>query len=76
MGTVEDAVALCEGGFGYDVAMIVASIADLAEDLDQSCMMPPGCFSVRSDGLTERAALAFHEAGFTDRHVARFLESS
>ena len=27
--TVEDAVALCEGGFGYDVAMIIASIADL-----------------------------------------------
>ena len=32
--TVEDAVALCENGFGYDVAMVVASLADLAEPLD------------------------------------------
>jgi hypothetical protein len=32
--TVEDAVALCESGFGYDVAMIIASFADLAEGVD------------------------------------------
>jgi superfamily II DNA/RNA helicase len=32
--TVEDAVALCENGFGYDAAMVVASLADLAEPID------------------------------------------
>jgi hypothetical protein len=31
--TVEDAVALCENGFGYEVAMIIAALADLAEPL-------------------------------------------
>lgn len=29
--TVEDAVAICEGGLGYEGAMILATIADLAE---------------------------------------------
>jgi len=29
--TVEDVVALCENGFAYDVAMVIASAADLAE---------------------------------------------
>jgi hypothetical protein len=32
--TVEDVVALCENGFGFDVAMVVASLAALAEPLD------------------------------------------
>jgi hypothetical protein len=31
---IEDVVALCEDGFGYDAAMIVASLADFAENLD------------------------------------------
>ncbi|MGO6664816.1 hypothetical protein ACC699_24340 [Rhizobium ruizarguesonis] len=28
---VEDVVALCESGFAYDAAMVIASIADLLE---------------------------------------------
>lgn len=72
--TVEDAVALCEGGFGYDVAMIVASIADLAEELDQALYSAASLLQRQiKAGLTERSALAFHEAGFADRHIAAFL---
>lgn len=71
---VEDAVALCEGGFGYDVAMIVASIADLAEEVDETLLNAASLLQRQiKTGLTERAALAFHEAGFADRHVAAFL---
>lgn len=72
--TVEDVVALCEGGFGYDVAMIVASIADLAEELDEALYNAASLLQRQiKTGLTEQAALAFHEAGFADRHVAALL---
>lgn len=72
--TVEDAVALCEGGFGYDVAMIVASIADLAEEADEALYRAASLLQRQiKTGLTDRAALAFHEAGFADRHVAAIL---
>lgn len=72
--TVEDAVALCESGFGYDVAMIVASIADLAEEVDDALYNAASLLQRQiKTGLTERAQLAFHEAGFADRHVAAFL---
>jgi len=72
--TVEDAVALCESGFGYDVAMIVASIADLTEDLDDALHTGVSLLQRQIKyGLTDRAAIAFHEAGFADRHVASIL---
>ena len=72
--TVEDVVALCEGGFGYDVAMIVASIADLAEETDDALYGAASLLQRQiKAGLTDEAALAFHEAGFADRHVATFL---
>lgn len=71
---VEDAVALCEGGFGYDVAMIVASIADLAEEVDEGLYGAASLLQRQiKTGLTARAALAFHEAGFADRYVAEYL---
>ena len=35
--TVEDVVALCENGFGYDVAMVIASLADLVSRLIPAC---------------------------------------
>lgn len=71
---VEDVVALCEGGFGYDVAMIVASIADLAEEMDEAVYSAASLLQRQiKAGLTEVAALAFHEAGLADRHVAAFL---
>lgn len=71
---MDDAVALCESGFGYDVAMIVASIADLAEEQDEALYSAASLLQRQiKTGLTQRAALAFHEAGFADRHVAAFL---
>ncbi len=74
--TVEDAVALCESGFGYDIAMIVASISDLAEELDQGLHAGTSLLQKQIKyGLSERAAIAFHEAGFADRHVASLLGS-
>jgi hypothetical protein len=72
--TVEDAVALCENGFGYDVAMIAASIADLTDGLDDGLHAGASLLQKQIKyGLTERAAIAFHEAGFADRHVASLL---
>ncbi|WP_440511190.1 DEAD/DEAH box helicase [Sphingopyxis terrae] len=72
--TVEDAVALCESGFGFDVAMIIASIADLTEDVDEALHAGVGLLQKQVKyGLTERAMIAFHEAGFADRHVASLL---
>lgn len=72
--TVEDAVALCENGFGYEIAMIVASIADLAEGVDASVQTAAALLQRQiKSGLTDGAALAFHEAGFADRHVASTL---
>ena len=72
--TVEDAVALCESGFGYDVAMIAASIADLTEDLGEDLQGAAALLQRQIKyGLTERSAIAFHEAGFADRYVATLL---
>lgn len=72
--TVEDAVALCERGFGYEVAMIVASLADLAEDLDPDLYAAATFLQKQIKyGLADEAAIAFHEAGFADRFVASTL---
>ncbi len=71
---VENAVALCENGFGYDVAMIVASMADLAEDLDPVLFDGLGTLQrIIRCGLTSTSAIAFYEAGFADRVVAQSL---
>jgi replicative superfamily II helicase len=71
---VEDAVALCESGFGFDVAMIVASLADLAEQIDDDLHAAAALLQKQVKyGLTDEAAIAFHEAGFADRHVASML---
>jgi len=72
--TVEDAVALCENGFGYDVAMVIATLADLAEPLDPGVQDALAALQRQvKNGLTGRAALAFLEAGFADRVVASAL---
>jgi hypothetical protein len=72
--TVEDVVALCENGFGYDVAMVVASLADLAEALDEGVQAALALLQRRvKSGLSDRAALAFFEAGFADRIVSSAL---
>ena len=72
--TIEDAVALCESGFGYDVAMIVASLADLTEGLNANLHAAAALLQKQVKyGLADQAAIAFHEAGFADRFVASML---
>jgi hypothetical protein len=72
--TIEDVVALRENGLGYDVAMVVASLADLAEPLDSTLQGALALLQRQvKNGLTETAALAFLEAGFADRVVATAL---
>lgn len=72
--TIEDAVQLCESGFGYDVAMIVASLTDLAEGLDAQLHTAAAFLQKQVKyGLTDKAAIAFHESGFADRYVASLL---
>jgi hypothetical protein len=74
--TVEDAVALCENGFGYDVAMVIASLADLAEPLDSGLQGALALLQRQiKSGLPDRSALAFWEAGFADRIVATALSA-
>jgi helicase len=72
--TVEDAVAICENGLGYDGAMILATIADLAE-ADEGEL--PSALTLlqrqMKSGLPSFAALGFFEAGFADRVVAQAL---
>ncbi len=71
---VEDAVALCENGFGYNVAMVIATLADLAEPLDPRVQSALAVLQRQvKNGLTDLAALAFLEAGFADRVVASAL---
>lgn len=72
--TVEDSVALCEGAFAYDLAMITASLADLAEGTDE--VLFAGFSKLQKQikyGLTDPSAIAFTEAGFADRVVASVL---
>lgn len=75
--TVEDAVALCENGFAYDLAMITASLADLAESMDAA--LHEGFAKLQKQikyGLTDPAAIAFIEAGMADRVVASALAAT
>jgi hypothetical protein len=68
--TVEDAVALYENGFGYDVAMI-ASLADLGEPLGDELYAGLAWVQRRVKyGFAEHAEVEFFEAGFAERIVA------
>jgi hypothetical protein len=65
--TVEDVVSLCENGFGYDIAMMIASLADLAEPLDPAVQSELALLQRQvKSGHTDRSALAFLEWGFAD----------
>jgi hypothetical protein len=71
---IEDVVALCEDGFGYDAAMIVASLADFAENLDSDLRSALALLQQQIKyGLSSSAAIGFFEAGFADRVVATEL---
>jgi hypothetical protein len=67
-------VAICEGGFGFDLAMIVASMVDLVEPLDGELSAQIAKLQRQIKyGLKEDAAIAFYEYGFADRVVAQTL---
>jgi hypothetical protein len=72
--TANHVVAICEGGFGFDFAMVVASMADLVEPLDQDLYEELVLLQRQiKNGLSNTTALAFYEAGFKDRVVAQAL---
>ncbi len=72
--TIEDAVSLGDGGFGYDVAMLVAAISDLVEPIDGNLHIALGHLQKRVKyGLKLPSAIAMYEAGFADRVVATVL---
>lgn len=72
--TAEDAVAICESGLGYEGAMIVATIADLAEGSEDDLAAALALLQRQIKcGLQSVAALGFFEAGFADRVVAQTL---
>jgi hypothetical protein len=74
---VEDAVAICESGLGYEGAMILATIVDLAEEdggeLWSALMLLQRQLKC---GLPSLGALGFYEAGFADRVVAQTLAAT
>jgi hypothetical protein len=71
---VEDAVALCESGLGYEGAMILATIADLAEDENNNLSNSISLLQRQMKaGLPSQAACGFFEAGFADRVIAQSL---
>ena len=72
--SVEAAVTLCQNGFSYDVAMVLASLTDLVEPLDAGLHAVVALLQKRVKyGLSDKAAIAFLEAGFADRVVASML---
>jgi hypothetical protein len=52
--TIEDVVTLCENGFGYDVAIVIASLADLAEPLDPGAAGRTGFASASGEERPDR----------------------
>jgi hypothetical protein len=71
---VEDIVGICEGGFGYDSAMLFSTVADLLEPIDADLSDGVGVLHKRLKyGLPTRASIAFFEAGFADRVLAQEL---
>lgn len=72
--TVEHVVDLCEGGFGYDLAMIIASAADLLSPLDGNLAEAADTLHQWvKHGLDNAASIGFMDAGFADRVVASEL---
>lgn len=72
--TVDDTVNICESVFGYEIAMVVATMSDAAEELGGEL---PGAFTLLQKrlkyGLDAESSIAFFEAGFPDRKVAAEL---
>jgi hypothetical protein len=72
--TIDDVVALCESGFGYDSAAVVSALADLTEEQHETLSAALGVIQKRIKyGLSSVSAIAFFEAGFADRVIAQQL---
>jgi hypothetical protein len=72
--TVEHVVDICENGFGFDLAMIVASAADLLGPLDDGLGdAVEALHKWIKHGLNDIASIAFMDVGFADRVVAGVL---
>jgi hypothetical protein len=74
--TIEDVVSICESAFGYDLAMIISTMADLTESdsADLSKALARLQKKVKY-GLSADSAIALYESGFTDRVVSQALGS-
>ena len=69
--TIENVVAMCESAFGYDLAMLVATMADLTEENSPGLSNLFGFLQRQIKcGLTSNPAIAFYESGFADRALA------
>lgn len=72
--TSEHVVHLCESGYGYDLSMVVAALADLVEERSEDLHSRLVTIQKKIKyGLPSDAAIAFQEAGFADRVVAQTL---
>ena len=75
--TIEDAVSICESELGYDCAMMIATLADIAEDIDPDVSAKLSMLQRRMKyGLTSEAEISFFEVGFADRAVATAMAES
>ncbi len=71
---VENLVEICESGFGYDEAMLVSTMADLVEPLNEE--LSAALFAIHKRfkyGLPSQTAVVFYELGFADRIVSMAL---
>lgn len=72
----DDVVALCENAFGFEGAMIVASLADLSDVIDED--MQKAFSKLQKNvryGLTLPSEIALYEMGFADRVIAQKIAS-
>ena len=75
--TSENAVPLCEKDLGYQLAMILAAIADLAESVNQELRDSVASIQRQvKNGLTGDGPNAWYESGFADRIVAQHLAAT
>lgn len=75
--TPSHVVNICESGFSYDLAMVVSAIADLTELLSPT--LNGRLVTMQKHvkyGLPTLSAIAFFEAGFSDRIVAQALAAA
>ena len=72
--TIDHVVNICESGFGFELAMMIASSVDLLATLDEDLSAATNTLhQMVKHGLGNNASIAFVEIGFADRVVAGVL---